>query len=289
MPRARNIKPGFFRNEDLAEISFGDRILFIGLWTLADREGRLEDRPKRIKIEIFPCDEYDVDGGLTQLSRLGFIRRYKVGGERYIDIPNFKKHQSPHHTEKPSILPEFRVSESAPDIHASANVEIPLNPESRILNPESRTPKVDSPAAPDPDPVGDVVEKWNQFAMRNGLSVVMKVDDKRKRSVLARLKEKNFDLLAIFTKIGTSDFLRGLRGNWKGADFDFVFCSAHNYVKILEGKYDNATNNGAGNRANGGSRRETFTEDTIQRLVKHPAPIAGRNEAGEVVPADSRG
>ena len=49
MARARNIKPGFFKNEFLAEMPCEVRLLFIGLWTLADREGRLEDRPKRIK------------------------------------------------------------------------------------------------------------------------------------------------------------------------------------------------------------------------------------------------
>jgi len=48
MARSRNIKPGFFRNEMLAECSPLARLLFAGLWCLADRFGRLEDRPKRI-------------------------------------------------------------------------------------------------------------------------------------------------------------------------------------------------------------------------------------------------
>jgi len=43
--RSRNIKPGFFMNELLPEIELLGRLLFIGLWLLADREGRLEDRP----------------------------------------------------------------------------------------------------------------------------------------------------------------------------------------------------------------------------------------------------
>ena len=57
MARARNIKPGFFRNSDLVELPMDARLLFIGLWTLADRMGRLEDRPKQIKMEIFPAEE----------------------------------------------------------------------------------------------------------------------------------------------------------------------------------------------------------------------------------------
>ena len=52
MARARNIKPGFFDNETLGELPALTRLLFIGLWCLADREGRLQDRPKRIKKEL---------------------------------------------------------------------------------------------------------------------------------------------------------------------------------------------------------------------------------------------
>ena len=50
MARSRNIKPGFFKNEDLLDLPYEYRLLFVGLWTLADREGYLEDRPKRIRM-----------------------------------------------------------------------------------------------------------------------------------------------------------------------------------------------------------------------------------------------
>jgi hypothetical protein len=52
--RACNIKPGFFKNEVLGTAVPILSLLFSGLWGLADREGRLEDRPLRIKAEIFP-------------------------------------------------------------------------------------------------------------------------------------------------------------------------------------------------------------------------------------------
>ena len=60
MARARIIKPSFFKNEELSECSYEARLLFIGLWTLADREGYVEYRPKRIKAELFPYDTVDV-------------------------------------------------------------------------------------------------------------------------------------------------------------------------------------------------------------------------------------
>ena len=107
MARARNIKPGLFSNELLVELPAFDRLAFIGLWCLADREGRLEDRVKRIKIELFPCDDYDVDAGLKRLAAAGFISRYQVSGLSVIEITTFQKHQSPHGTEKDSSLPDI--------------------------------------------------------------------------------------------------------------------------------------------------------------------------------------
>ena len=54
MSRIRSIKPEFFLDEELAELSPLTRLLFVGLWTLADCEGRLEDRPKRIRAQLHP-------------------------------------------------------------------------------------------------------------------------------------------------------------------------------------------------------------------------------------------
>jgi len=105
MARARNIKPGFFKNEDLAECSAFARLCFAGLWTIADRKGRLEDRPKRIKGDLFAYDSVEVEPLLAELAQWGFIARYVVDGKRLIQILAFAKHQNPHRKEKPSELP----------------------------------------------------------------------------------------------------------------------------------------------------------------------------------------
>lgn len=106
MARARNIKPGIMANEELAELSHSHRLLFIYLWMLADREGRLEDRPKRIKAEAFPYDEgLDVEVMLDDLVSAGFIQRYDRCGVRAVQVLNFTKHQTPHSREKASVIP----------------------------------------------------------------------------------------------------------------------------------------------------------------------------------------
>src|SRR5689334_5774136 len=106
MPRSRLLKPGFFKNEDLAELPSEGRLLFGGLWTIADREGKLNDRPRWIRSEIFPYENLDVDPLLQGLAAKNFIRRYSVDGERYIQIVNFLKHQKPHPRETPSEIPD---------------------------------------------------------------------------------------------------------------------------------------------------------------------------------------
>lgn len=106
MARSRNIKPSIMANEELAELDPIQRLMFIYLWMLADREGRVEDRPKRIAAQAFPYDNIEADSVLQLLQESGFIRRYEADGKKIILVLNFNKHQSPHGTEKDSELPD---------------------------------------------------------------------------------------------------------------------------------------------------------------------------------------
>ena len=150
MARARNIKPGFFRNAELVELGFDARLLFIGLWTIADRAGRLEDRPKQIKMELFPADNMDCDGLLCELAAIGMVARYEVDGKRFLQVTNFVKHQSPHRDEKSSTIPAMCLPDVALEQktethhestaqaqceHDASTMSIGLNPD--VLNPES--------------------------------------------------------------------------------------------------------------------------------------------------------
>jgi uncharacterized phage protein (TIGR02220 family) len=115
MARTRSIKPSFFTNEYLSELEPLARLLFAGLWCYADREGRLEDRPKRLKQEILPYDNCDIDELLKKLalSPEKFIIRYSVGDKQYIQITKFVDHQNPHIKEPPSIIPKPVINMSA--------------------------------------------------------------------------------------------------------------------------------------------------------------------------------
>ena len=110
MARARNIKPALFKNEVLGVADPLFTLCFEGLWLLADRDGRLEDRPIRIKAEIFPYrDGLKIENILDWLACNGFIIRYQYGENRYIQVVNFAKHQNPHKNEVASEIPVFSI------------------------------------------------------------------------------------------------------------------------------------------------------------------------------------
>jgi hypothetical protein len=154
MARARNIKPGFFKNEILGTLDPFVALLFAGLWTLADKSGILEDRPLRIKAELFPYrDGFDINGYLTVLEQEGFLHRYEGAGTKLIQITKFREHQNPHHTEKDSIYPEYSIaceltvkqplnngSTPADSLNTDSLIPDSLNTDS--LNPSTLIPEV---------------------------------------------------------------------------------------------------------------------------------------------------
>lgn len=128
MARTREIKPAFFKNDTLAECDPLARLLFAGLWTLADCQGRLECRPLRIKAEILPYDNCNINELLGQLQSHGFIDVYESQGVRIIEIPKFCDHQRPHPKEPESGLPA-REDGQAVNFHGESR---PVNDEPEI-------------------------------------------------------------------------------------------------------------------------------------------------------------
>lgn len=101
--RMRNIKPGLLKNEILGSAPIEVQFLFGVLPMLADRAGILEDRPLRIRAEVFPYrSEINVDGLLNLLVEGEFISRYDWQGTKLIHITTFTKHQHPHKDEPAS-------------------------------------------------------------------------------------------------------------------------------------------------------------------------------------------
>jgi hypothetical protein len=110
--RIRYIRPDFFLDEDIADLPDELKLFYIGMWTHADREGRLEDRPERLKIEIMPYrPKFNAEAALIRLAKpkrvsgRPYIVRYQMDGRKFIQILSWKRHQKPHVNEQDSVIP----------------------------------------------------------------------------------------------------------------------------------------------------------------------------------------
>ena len=236
-PRSRTIKPSFFVSEDLSELPFEARLIFAGLWTLADREGRLEDKPKQIKALLMPYDDIDMNKILTLLNKRTVIQRYEINGQRLINIPNFSVHQKVHPHEAQSLLAapqqDKTLSQNVITSNDKSRQGIPLQEVEREREQEKEIVQEVEKG------VMDFVKKYHQICV--GFKTVRIINKSRQAKIQARLKELSQAGVTVeeyMQKIANSLFLRGERGDWNGADFDFII-GAENIGKILEGRYDN--------------------------------------------------
>lgn len=100
-------------------------------------------------------------------------------------------------------------------------------------------------------PCDGVAKLWNEIC--TSLPKVMRLSDARRDKIRARLREwgdtdpdKMLDnARSLFLRIERSDFLTGRSGKWKGASFDWIFDSRNNWVKVIEGNYDNVRGGGS--------------------------------------------
>lgn len=103
MARIRTIKPEFFTSDDICALSPCARLLYIGLWCEADREGRMEWKPRSFKRRYLPDDDVDIDTLCTEIVGRGLVVQY---GKGLAYIPEFLKHQHINPRETVSSLPE---------------------------------------------------------------------------------------------------------------------------------------------------------------------------------------
>lgn len=112
MPRIRSIKPEFWADEKLAEaVSRDGRLLYIGLWNLADEHARLRGSARYIKGQLFPYDDdltvSRVDALIDELTAVRKVWRYLCpDGDAYLYLPNLARHQRLEAAKVASRLPD---------------------------------------------------------------------------------------------------------------------------------------------------------------------------------------
>lgn len=277
MARIRSLKPEFFRDQKVLAVSFGARLLFQGLWTAADREGRLRDQPGQFKLDYFPTDRVNIEQLLSELTDPGhlLIVRYHVDGERYIAIPNFLRHQRPHMNEPRSVIP--------PPPPTTENTE------AREMSRAAPSPPDMSRAAPSPPEhsagkEGDLERKGREGqgkgcgegegegpSRSDGGCVSLEslpalyrrlcpslpqwdtITPARRVKLRLRLAEHPDPAWweAVFRRVAATPFLRGENPRSWRATLDWLIANDHHALQVHEGKYGAAEKRPAPFRAPG--------------------------------------
>jgi len=201
MPRARNIKHSFFVSEQVADNEPLGRILFIGLWTIADYKGELIWKARSIKAQLLPFDDCDVSELAINLDKSGLVRFYSDGSSIYTNIPAFNKHQNPHKNEreKGSLIPAYseemrqaidlealainrdKYGSKRKSSHSPPADSLILIPDPLIINPDTGTLNKEHSQA---TPSCVVFEYW-QSAMNKPKALLT---PKREKAIKAMLK-----------------------------------------------------------------------------------------------------
>lgn len=109
MARKRMIDPGIWLSEDFGTLSTLGKLIFIGLFSNADDEGRGKASPAYIKAVLFPYNDLriaDIEKTLLEISSKMSVIFYTFNGNKYYTLTSwhtFQKIDKP----KESQIPEF--------------------------------------------------------------------------------------------------------------------------------------------------------------------------------------
>jgi hypothetical protein len=107
--RIRTVKPEIAQHELLFDLEkatgFPIRFAWTMLFTVCDRDGRFEWRPRILKTLCLPYDDVDFEKILELWTEQELIGRYEVRGKVYGFIPTWTKHQIINNREHASKLP----------------------------------------------------------------------------------------------------------------------------------------------------------------------------------------
>ncbi len=244
MARIRNIKPTFFEDLKLADVSIFARLLYIGLWCHMDKQGVTENSARLIKARLFPYDkkinEVTIRDAVSALVTSGRLFEFEFEDKRLILCPKFQVHQHFHNKEKPAwhFAPGFLESLGvAPDKPEANPMQTPVEP---LGNRKSEIGDLKSePSSQECDAISPeaLVGKFNSICSQ--LPAVKKLTPKRRKVIAAALREnpKQAYWEELFFKAGASKFLSGANDKSWCANFDWIL-KPDNQAKIIEGNFD---------------------------------------------------
>lgn len=112
--------------------------------------------------------------------------------------------------------------------------------------------------------VQNFIDKFNEICV--SLPRCVRLTPKRSKAIVSILKKfTDEEILEVFEKLEASDFCSGRSGKWR-ANIDFIL-SENNFVKTLEGKYDNRPRCNVETISSGNKRQ--LTPEEKERIRKN--------------------
>lgn len=275
MARIRTIKPEFWEDEKIAKLPFPCRLFYIGCWNFADDLGVIKSNATLLKSWIFPYDEdlrvSEIKKWIDALVDARMFVPIISNGESYYIIRTFRNHQVLDKRYERSYLPKGLAHKMIEDalrdsiettmcshsnhiVNTTAEMEMEMEKEykEKELSNDSPTkketssfPQAENKFFEDDTPqekvdYNRIVDMYHKACP--DYPRLIKLSDKRKAKIRVRFEEMKYDyktVATIFCKMQASKFLKGDNKNGWKASFDWVFENANNWVKVLEGQYDN--------------------------------------------------
>lgn len=127
MPRIRSIKPELWQSPQVMNLSHSARLLFLGLITQADDDGKGSSDPRKLRAAVFPGDDLkleDVKGWLVEITmqRLAVLYTVDGYGDLYL-LPSWHEHQYVQ-KRQPSRYPDPQI-DALPERYRNGNGTIP--------------------------------------------------------------------------------------------------------------------------------------------------------------------
>ena len=89
MSKIRTTKPDFWSSEQIVQCSTTARLLFIGLWNFCDDNGIHPASHTRLKMEVFPGDNFttnDIKTWIDELLKANLLITYQVNDKEYWQV-----------------------------------------------------------------------------------------------------------------------------------------------------------------------------------------------------------
>ena len=139
MARYRTVKPEFWSNDQVLDLSIPARLAFIGMWNFCDDTGRHKASPKALRAEVFPGDDNMSVGAVhdlvVEMMEAGLVDEYQDAAGAYVWQVTGWHHQK---IDRPGPAkygekPEGAPNDPRPFAERSPNARRTLAPEGKVV------------------------------------------------------------------------------------------------------------------------------------------------------------